>query len=613
LVGEREMKTGALWVPIIGAVSIAIAASSRASAAADIDFKAVVNRTSATTTTQIELTLSLTHIHDIYHIPSPIIDLRELEVRDQRVNPIEIDEQGAIVNSWSYDLSARRAGRYQVGPARIELGGKVYETEAVTIEFVRGSRSATASGKKRSDPPDEKLEENLFIRAVPYPQRLYVGQQLTLEYDLCSRFQIRDVAWQKLPSFSGFWAKDLFVAERLDLHQEEIGHVQFLVWPLRRHALFPTSSGRHEIQPLTISAALPRDRGLQRRRSDLLGSSFSRRKQTVEIHSPGVTVEVLPLPLAGRPGIFNGAVGSYTISASAAPVTLPLGDPVTMRLEISGKGNIEAIAAPDLGEMLGFKVYKPKIDIHEESHDGLYVGTKSFEYILLPETSGNLVIPAVEYAFFDPLAAVYQTVRTEELRVEIWGEGPAIQSSRYQLTRQEIEELGEDIRHIKPDVTQLAGGDAYLHQKVWFWALQALMPLAYAGAMLFHRHRRRLQGDEAYARRRRARGEGRRRLRQAEVFREEGDCRAFCSEVQQLVLAFIADHLNRSASGLTAHERRELLALRGAPAGLLRATDQLLGRCDFARFSSVATGDAEMKELQAQAEETIVRLEEALR
>ena len=117
----------------------------------------------------------------------------------------------------------------------------------------------------------------------------------------------------------------------------------------------------------------------------------------------------------------------------------------------------------------------------------------------------------------------------------------------------------------------------------------------------------------AYARRRRARGEARRRLRQAEVFREEGDCRAFCSEVQQLVLAFIADHLNRSASGLTAHERRELLALRGAPAGLLRATDQLLERCDFARFSSVATGDAEMKELQAQAEETIVRLEEALR
>ena len=321
----------------------------------------------------------------------------------------------------------------------------------------------------------------------------------------------------------------------------------------------------------------------------------------------------MPLPQLGRPAAYTGAVGSYSIAVSADPVSIPVGEPVTLNVQIAGTGNVEAIVEPDIGGLEGFKVYEPKIEVQESSRDDLYFGSKSYEYILIPERAGALTIPAVQFVYFDPQTAEYRTVTSQPLRLDSRGSATDEGESRYELSRLEIEELGKDIRHIKPDVPDLRRS-LFLHRSFWFWFLQSLMPVSYGGLVLYQRHRRRLAGDEAYARRRRAKGQARKRLRKAEQLRQQASGEEFYAEIQLAVLTFIADHLNTSAHGLTAERSAALLRQRGVAVGVQQSLGQLLEKCDFARFASAgAAEEDEMDEILNRAEELIIRLEEALR
>ena len=405
-------------------------------------------------------------------------------------------------------LYGRKPGRFSIGPARLNLGRKGVRNRG-GCGRIRARSAAVTAGKARANrqraAPSRKT---ICSSASPPAQGVCTwGQQLTIAYDLCSSFRIHDVAWRVLPKFSGFWAKDLFVAEQLDLQQETIGQAKFLVWPLRRHALFPTSSGTHQVQPLTVTCGIPRKNRGRRDVLSLFDSPFFGRSQSVEVRSGSLSVEVMPLPQLGRPAAFTGAVGSYTITAYADPVSIPVGEPVTLSIQIAGTGNVEAIVEPDIGGLEGFKVYEPKIEVQESIRDDLYLGSKSYEYILIPERAGSLTIPAVQFAYFDPHTVEYRTVMSHPLRIDSRGSASDEGESRYELSRLEIEELGKDIRHIKPDVPALRR-KPFLHRSFWFWFLQSLMPLSYGGLVLCQRHHRRLAGDEAYARRRRAKTTG---------------------------------------------------------------------------------------------------------
>ena len=577
--------------------------------AAQITFEASVDRARVTKDQPIQLALTIRSSENLPHVPAPQIALAGFEAYGPTVSTQVEFVNGAtnFTRTLTYSLYPLRTGTFTIGPASLELDGRRYETKAIAVEVLKqGTQQQNAKGGGGAE-GSETIEDYLFLRATAGRQRAYLGQQVSLEYDLLYRTQVHDVTFKSVPSFTGFWFKTLFIAKQLDPKREMIGDVAFNSTPLRKVALFPTTAGRQKVEAFEITCSVPqqsRSRGRRR-----LADAFSfldgfGRSQSLILRSQEIDLEVLPLPEAGRPEPFSGAVGDYDISISARPRSVAVGDPVTVVLEISGTGNIGAVTMPPLPELDGFEVYEPKRSLVEEAVAGQYGGKVAFEYILIPQHSGDLEIPSASFNYFDPIEGQFHTVQSDRIRVESHGDSPDEQHVAYGLTRAEIEAVGEDIRHIKPDATALDRSAQFSKSRI-YWAMHIIAPLGYGALYLFHRQRRRLVGDVAYARRRRARRTALSRLGEADRGLADGHGSAVCASVHEAIVGFVADQSNRSAAGLSADECVRLVSSWGAAAPAAHELNELLRLCELQRYAPGAARGAELRQLHDRAGQLI--------
>ena len=328
------------------------------------------------------------------------------------------------------------------------------------------------------------------------------------------------------------------------------------------------------------------------------------------LQSEELQIEVLPLPEQGRPEEFTGAVGRFQLSVEAQPTQVAVGDPVTLRVLVEGEGNMAAVQPLQVDVATGVKLYDPKVEEEERITNGVYGGHRLFEYILIPEQGGTVNIPPLRFAYFDPHQARYEVLESDPITIH--SEGSVEEEGvNYGLSRRDIEAVGEDIRYIKPDVEALIAA-TMLHESYWFWTLQGALPLAFFALLVWQRHQRRLQGDVAYARQRRAKGEAGRRLARADDLLETGTEAEFYGEVRAAVLEFVADRLNLAAAGLTIEVCAEALTARQVEDETIARLRDLLTRCDFARFAPAGGPPTDRTAARGLAEEVIAGLEKRI-
>jgi hypothetical protein len=212
-----------------------------------IQFEAEVDRTRSGQADPITYTLKIASVKALDHVPGPQLNLKDFDVQGPSIgtqsNSTYVNGRFSttFVRTLTYTLLPRRTGNLTIGSARLKFGDKVYATRAFDIRVSQGSR----------------FSEKLFLRLEQDPDTVYVGQQVTLDYDLCYNLRLHNVGFTELPSFEGFWVKELFTAQQLQTHREMINGVAFNVASLRRVALFPTSAGVYRTDPLVISCDIP--------------------------------------------------------------------------------------------------------------------------------------------------------------------------------------------------------------------------------------------------------------------------------------------------------------------------------------------------------------------
>ena len=574
-----------------------VLAASGVSAAA-IQFEASVDRTRASQSEPIRLTFRITSDKQLSQV-TPAFELKNFHIEGPATNT-RMEMRNANITfsrELTYVLYAKQTGTFTIGPFQLEMDDERYETKPITVEIVQGASRSQAG----------QADDPLFVLARADHERAYVGQQVTVSYDLFYRVQLRNVSFNKLPTFVGFWTEDLFVAQQLESHQEVRGGVSYNVAPLRRVALFPTGAGTHAVGTLAVSCDIPQQRRGGALDDFFAGDPFFGRSRSVLRQSEELQIEVLPLPEQGRPAEFTGAVGRFQLSVEAQPTQVAVGDPVTLRVLVEGEGNMAAVQPLQVDTAAGVKLYDPKVEEEERITNGVYGGRRLFEYILIPEQGGTLNIPPLRFAYFDPHQGHYEVLKSAP--ITIYSEGSAEEEGvSYGLSRRDIEAVGEDIRYIKPDVEAL-GAASMLYNNYWFWTLQGALPLAFLTLLVWQRHQRRLQGDVAYARQRRAKGEAGRRLARADALIEAGTEAEFYGEVRAAVLEFVADRLNLAAAGLTIEVCAEALAERQVEAETIAALRDLLTRCDFARFAPAGGPPTDREAARRLAGEVIAGLE----
>jgi len=560
----------------------------------DITVRAHVDRTVVSLSDQLVLTIEVEGTMRQVGTPRlPPLDDFNVYSAGSSTNMSWVNGAMTSSRSWTYRLLPKSVGEFAIGAAEVDFGGATYSTEPIDVEVVEGEApSAPAEREQREPSGVESSGRNVFITTSVSKPRAYVGEQITLSFKLYRAVELWDQPGYEPADVTGFWSVD--IPEREEYY-EVVDGIRYVVVELKT-GLFATSAG-----PATIGPAR-----LTYRERTAPVTFFSRGGPTKTTQTSPIDVEILPLPAEGRPASFTGAVGDYEFNASLDTEMVDQWKPVTLRLTVRGTGNIRSVPDPELPELPEFRIYESGTSTDSDTRNGLVVGTKTYEYVLVPQTAGPKTIPSIEFSFFDPRQKVYRTATSPELTLgvlpaEEGDAGPELPA------RAAIARLGRDIRYIRePETIEAAG--APLHRRASFLLLQLVPLAALACAVAVRRRRDLFAGEEGLERYVKAPAQARRELKAAREALARGDSTVVCSSVSKAVVDFIGARLKVGARGMTLPELSELLRGAGAANATVERVRRLLGDCDLGRFAGDA-GDVESERLVSEAEACLKELE----
>jgi hypothetical protein len=521
--------------------------------------------------------------------------------------------------SFNFILIPTRTGKLTIPRMKITIDGKVYATPQFDITVSPGASSSSSArqqsqGSRRQQQSSSRdiKPDDLFISTSVNKDTVYVNQQVTLSFKF---YQAEGVDVLQNPDFkppqkTGFWVEDLPPrSASYKTYKNRRYHVTEI-----KTALFPTTSGPATIgsAELTLSVREP-----QIRRNDPFSFfnnnffGFQNQGRTVPLKSEPITIVALPLPTVGKPADFSGAVGRYNINADVDKTSVEANEPITLKVRISGIGNIKSIAAPPVPELADFRSYQSGDSENITKANYLVGGAKTFEYVFIPKRAGSYVLPAINYSFFDPGAKAYKTVSTQPIQVQVAPAPDRYASQMQNLESNNIDLVAKDIRYLKPDLGRINSTTGTLVALRPIYLALYLIPLiGYFVVVGQKKKQERLQSDQSYRRFKQAKKMATRRLSQAEKLMHSGDAAGFYSEINRSIIEYFGDRFNLPSFGLTADKIREFSDGKLDEGLTIRLLD-LLRQCDFGRFAPGGAEPDQMKQLWQDAANLIVEMEKS--
>ena len=504
--------------------------------------------------------------------------------------------------TYTYMLMARKAGSFTIGPATVKVSGERIQSNGVRIEVLPEDQQQSAQGN-RNNPNNQSTQsaqasassENIFIRTIATKTRVHEQEALMVTYKLY--FANVDVAQLtnniKLPEFTGFLKQDLEQGE-IQTELEHYNGRNYQTAVLYRTILYPQHSGDIAIDPAHFEAII-RVQTQQRVRSifdDFFGSYTNVSKA---LTAPGITIHVAPLP-GGKPAGFSGGVGKFTLTPSISQTEIQANEAVTIRLDISGAGNMKLLKTPAIDWPEGFEPYDPKVTNNFKTTTSGVSGTKSIEYLAIPRSGGEYTIPAVKFSYFDIDEKAYKTLSTPEYTIHVKrGTGSLTSNSESGLTsnseavyyaqKEDIKQLGTDIRYIdtkplsgKPSVISIPHSDL-----IWLWyAVPFVMAVI---ILIILRKQIKEASDLTRMRYKRANKVAQKRLKAASKALKANDKDAFYAAIEQAAWTYLSDRLSIPTADLNKDNIASILTQKGVSETLIADVKNVLSTAEFARYA----------------------------
>ena len=522
-------------------------------------------------------------------------------------------------------LRPRSAGTFTIGPARLTVNGETTSTNTVEVTVRETPRVPDPGASPRSarDPfrdffggrfpdfPDDPFgrfpdmevpasESDLFIRTYVDKRSAYVGEQITLSVFVLSRVEISSVDTVVLPRLEGFWSEDLESPSQLSGEHRVVNGVPYRAYLLKRKALFPNHARKLEIDPAKADITT--------------GYLFAGHR----VHRVGnrVAVEVKPLPKAAPPGFASAQVGQWEVSREATPSTVKLGEPLTVRVILSGRGNLKNQTPPRLEVPPSFRLYDPTTTDEVKPRGGQYGGRRVQEYLVMPSQTGSFTLPEMSFAYFDPEKERYEVARAAAVTIQVEPAplgvasasgvtGPPLpgdpQAAKNVLT-------ADGMRPLRHEMNPRDG-----RQPVWArgWFVPAVLsPLGlWMGLGALGLVRARFGREDAQALRKRKARAARRRLKMAEKLRETGSAAAFYAEVDKAIIHLLEARFGEPVVGLTRDALDERLRAHGVSEEARRRVLSVLETCELGRFAPPSSVEVDRDARDRAIEDAVAAME----
>ena len=526
--------------------------------------------------------------------PLPKIDGLSFGLPSQNKMSMDFTGIPSAILVLSYPVIPQRDGEFTIPALPVEVGGQRLASAPLKLVV-----------KKASAPTPDVINsgnEVAFLKLnFPRPN-VYVGETGVAQLELYLRDDVQDfgnfqIATAPTDGFSTGKLVELANQRR----RVKVGNRVYTMIPYTLPFTIVKTGGL-VLGPFTanVIVVLP----LPPRSNGFFVINQSEQRQ-VALATDSLNIQSLPLPAENRPANFTGAVGQFDLAASAGPATVTVGDPITVRVQISGRGALDAVTLPVQDAWKNFKTYPPTTKLETTDQFG-FQGTKTFEQIISPLNNDVHELPALTFSFFNPEDGQYHTLTQPAVPLVVKAAGA---SPLPQLVANKPEEKpAQDILPIKENLGGVSRNQLSFVAQPVFLTAQAVPVLAFFAAFIWRKRADNLANNPRLRRQRAVAAlvaSGKADLKKFAAANKPDE---FFVTLFRLLQEQLGERLDCPASAITENVMDEHALLRQAPAALRTALQEQFQLCNQARYAPVR-GTAELNSVAAQFEKLLGELQ----
>ena len=509
--------------------------------------------------------------------------------------------------TFTYILMADKDGTYTIPGATATVSGNNYTSNSVTIKVLPKDQ---ANDEMEEVAAGSISNKDLFITATVNKSNVYEQEAILLTYKIYTRVNLTQLHGDT-PDLKGFHTQEVELPQQKNFTPEHYNGRNYNTTVWQQFVLFPQKSGNLEIPSVTFEGTIS-----QRVASADPFDAFFNGGNYVNINkklvTPKLTIDVKELPV-GKPANFSGGVGEFTLSSSISTQELKTNDAVTIKLVISGIGNMKLINTPEVGFPQDFEIYDPKVDNKFNLTRNGLAGNKVIEYLAIPRHAGTYTIPPIEFSYFDLKSQSYKTLKTDAYTLNVAkGEGNSDQIVANFTSKEDLKVLGQDIRYIKTGETNLTPKNDYFFGSMSYY-MWYLIPLTlFIAFMVVYRKQAMENANVAKVRTKKANKVATKRMKNAGKLLAEKNSEAFYDEVLKALWGYISDKLSIPVSQLSKDNIEEELQKHQVANELIKEFINNLNECEFARYAP-GNQDEKMDKIYSSAIDVISKMENSIK
>lgn len=491
--------------------------------------------------------------------------------------------------TYTYILSAEKAGSYTIPAAHAMVNGKQAASPAVKIKVSGQAQSNNGGSNMRQEPGAQVRQagarisgNDLFIKVSANKKRVHEQEPILLTYKVYTQVELTQLEG-KMPDLKGFHTQEIPLPQQKSFHVENVNGRPYRCVTWSQYVMYPQMTGKLEIPSITFKGIVVQEN----RNVDPFEAFFNGGSGYVEVKkdivAPAVDIVVDPLPQ--RPAGFSGGVGRFSISSSLNKQTVAANDPVTLRVVVSGIGNLKLIKQPEVQFPKDFDKYDPKMtDKTKLTANGLE-GSMIYDFLFVPRNQGDFTIPAIEFTYYDTSANAYKTVKTNPQKINVTpGKGGSNSVA-------DFSEKDQDIHAIKTTDNATCRRDI-IFGSIVYQGIMAVIFIVFLALIWMFRQRAIANADIVGTRGKKANKVATKRLKRAAKLMAQGKQEEFYDEVLRALWGYVGDKLNIPVAELSRENITERLLERSVDNGIITVFVDAIDECEYARY---APGEARGK------------------
>ena len=517
--------------------------------------------------------------------------------------------------TYTYIVAATKGGSFTIPAAHVVVDGKKITSNTLTIKVSGSASGAGSNSRQRNDEGEEVREmgsrisgSDLFIKVSANKKRVYEQEPILLTYKVYTLVQLTQLRGD-MPDLKSFYTQEVDLPQQKSFSIETVNGRPYRTCTWSQYVMFPQTTGKLQIPAITFEGIVVQ----QNRNVDPFEAFFNGGSGYVEvkkkIEAPGIDIQVDPLPQ--RPATFSGGVGKFNISAQLNKTETKANDPITLRVIVSGTGNLKLIKQPIITLPKDFDKYEPKVTDQTKLTSAGLEGSKIYDILIVPRHQGQYDIPPVEFTYFDTATKRYETVKTESFHLDV-AKGTGASSVSDFSGQEDVDDLNKDIRFIKTgDVDQHQINDFFFGSAA-YWSIIAALIVVFVTLFVIFRQRAIDNANVTKMRGKKANKVATKRLKLAARLMTDNKPSEFYDEVLRALWGYVGDKLNIPVAQLSHDNISSKLAERGVHQSII---DKFIGAIDECEFERYAPGDPKgnMSKVYDKAILAIEKIEEAMK